>query len=196
MSSHEGSGTTEPGLALEEQQALLEVARSSIEHGLRHFRPLPVQAAAHSERLRREAASFVTLKLRGRLRGCVGALEPRYPLVIDVAESAFGAAFRDPRFDALGPSELEALEVSISVLSPLERLDVTSEAALVETLRPGLDGLLLREAGRQGTFLPAVWADLEDPRKFVREVKRKAGLPDDYWSSTLEVCRYSVESFS
>ena len=64
----------------------------------------------------------------------------------------------------------------------------------METLRPGLDGLLLREAGRQGTFLPAVWADLGDPRKFVREVKRKAGLPDDYWSSTLEVSRYTVES--
>ena len=194
MPSPDPSGAPEPGLDTEQRRTLLDVARRSIEHGLRHFRALPVTADEHAEALRRRAASFVTLELCGRLRGCVGALEPRHPLVVDVAESAFGAAFRDPRFEPLAPPDLPDLEISISVLSPLERLVVPSEDALVEILRPGVDGLLLREGGRQGTFLPVVWTDLEDPRRFVREVKHKAGLPSDYWSPTLEVSRYTVES--
>jgi AMMECR1 domain-containing protein len=61
-------------------------------------------------------------------------------------------------------------------------------------LRPGVDGLILEEGGRRGTFLPAVWESLPEPRAFLRELKRKAGLPADHWSDTLRAHRYTVES--
>jgi AmmeMemoRadiSam system protein A len=175
---------------------LLDVARASIEHGIRHGRALRVDPAAHPESLREVRATFVTLRREGRLRGCVGSLEAQQPLVSDVAESAWGAAFRDPRFERLGAEELPGLEVSIAVLGPLEPLRVASEAELVAKLRPGVDGLLLREGRLRGTLLPAVWQHVPDAGDFVREVKRKAGLPVDHWSASLEILRYEVESIS
>ena len=136
------------------------------------------------------------LAVDGRLRGCVGSLQARLPLVADVAQSAFAAAFRDTRFAPLGPAEADDLDIHISILSPLEPLVVASEAELLETLRPGVDGLVLCEGALRGTFLPAVWERLPDPRQFVQELKRKAGLQGDYWSPTLELQRYTVESIS
>ena len=95
---------------------------------------------------------------------------------------------------SLSVEQLGELDVHISVLSPLEPLEVDSEASLIASLRPKLDGLVVREGERLGTFLPAVWESLPDPRAFVEEVKRKAGLPADYWSSSLRFFRYTVES--
>jgi AmmeMemoRadiSam system protein A len=177
-----------------ERRALLDVAHASIEHGIRHGRALRVDPTAYPEALREVRATFVTLYREGRLRGCVGTLEARQPLVADVAESAWGAAFRDPRFEGLRHGELAGLEISISVLGSLEPLRAASEAELVARLRPGVDGLLLREGPRRGTLLPAVWRHVSDARDFVREVKRKAGLPEDHWSVALEAFRYEVES--
>jgi AmmeMemoRadiSam system protein A len=116
------------------------------------------------------------------------------PLVADVARSAFGAAFRDNRFPPLEASELEQLEIHISILSPLEPLSAPDEKALLEAIRPGIDGIVVRDGARQGTFLPAVWESLSEPAEFWRELKRKAGLPLDAWSSRWEIFRYTVES--
>ena len=132
----------------------------------------------------------------GSLRGCIGELEARQPLVVSVAETAFKSAFRDPRFAPLAESELEVLAIEISILSPLEPLDVRSEEELLQRIRPGVDGLVLRKGRAQGTYLPSVWAALPDPREFVAELKRKAGLTRSHWSSDLEVSRFSVESIS
>jgi AmmeMemoRadiSam system protein A len=111
-----------------------------------------------------------------------------------VAENAFSAAFQDSRFKPLNSSQLPELDIHISVLSPLERLHVDSEASLIEQTRPKIDGLLLREGTHTGTFLPAVWKNLTDARVFVEELKRKAGLPADYWSETMEFYRYTTET--
>jgi AmmeMemoRadiSam system protein A len=177
-------------------RALLEVARSSIESGLRTGRPLAPDPLSYPEPLRAVRASFVTLHRDAELRGCIGGLEPLRPLVADVAEHAFAAAFRDPRFAPLVEEELAGLAVSISVLSTLEPLAVASEDELLAWLRPGVDGLVLEANGRRGTFLPAVWESLPDPRTFLRELKRKAGLAPDFWSEALRVRRYTVESVS
>jgi hypothetical protein len=182
--------------ARDERRALLDVARASIEHGIQRGGALRVDPAAYPEALREVRATFVTLHREGRLRGCVGTLEAQQPLVADVAESAWGAAFRDPRFERLRVGELPGLEVSISVLGALEPLCAESETELVAQLRPGVDGLLLREGRLRGTLLPAVWQHVPDARDFVREVKRKAGLPEHHWSAELEVFRYEVESIS
>jgi AmmeMemoRadiSam system protein A len=173
---------------------LLDVARESIRSGALRGRPLRPDPAAYPEPLRALRASFVTLERDGALRGCMGGLEAVRPLVSDVAEHAFAAAFRDPRFPPLAGAELDCVEVKLSILSPLEPLCFASEQELLSQLRPGVDGVLL-EAGRQrGTFLPAVWEQLPDPREFLRQLKRKAGLAPDFWSTLVAVHRYTVES--
>jgi hypothetical protein len=192
----EGHAARRGTRAPDERRALLDVAHASIEHGVQRGGALRVDPAAYPEALREVRATFVTLRREGRLRGCVGTLEAQQPLVADVAESAWGAAFRDPRFERLRAAELEGLEISISVLGALEALRVASEEELIAKLRPGVDGLLLREGGLRGTLLPAVWQHVPEARDFVREVKRKAGLPDDHWSASLEILRYEVESIS
>jgi AmmeMemoRadiSam system protein A len=137
----------------------------------------------------------VTLRHSGALRGCVGALDPLRALVCDVAHNAYGAAFRDSRFPALRADELAELKLQISVLSPLEPLDVHSEQALLARLEPGVDGLVLADGERRGTFLPSVWEQLPSAPDFLRELKRKAGLPAQGWSPAYRVWRYTTESF-
>jgi AmmeMemoRadiSam system protein A len=175
---------------------LKDVARRSIEHGVRTGRPLAVEPEAFPPELREKRASFVTLRRNGALRGCIGTLEQDLPLVVSVAENAFKAAFRDPRFPPLREAELPEIEIHISILTPLERMQVASEDDLVAKLRPGIDGVVLQQGARRGTFLPSVWEELPDTAQFVRQLKRKAGLPAEYWSDDIEVWRYTADSNS
>ncbi|MGD2082377.1 MAG: AmmeMemoRadiSam system protein A [Chromatiales bacterium] len=183
-------------LGPEQRVTLLSVARESIAHGIERGRPLPVERAAFDPVLRERRASFVTLQQGGKLRGCIGHLEARQPLVADVAENAFSAAFRDPRFQPVGAAEVDALEVHISVLGSPVPLEFRSEDELVAQLRPGVDGLILEDGPYRGTFLPSVWESLPHPRVFLAHLKTKAGLPAGYWSDSLRVLRYRTESFS
>ena len=176
------------------RMALLDVARRSIESGVRTGAPINVEPGDFSPELRELRATFVTLRRADKLRGCVGALVASRPLVVDVAHSAFAAAFRDSRFLALGAAELDDLEIHISVLSALEPLPVRDEADLLGQIHPGVDGLVLRDGAHQGTFLPDVWQNLPEPSNFLRELKRKAGLPVDSWSESWEVLRFAAES--
>lgn len=176
-----------------DRQALLEYARHAIERGLVGER-LKVQVKEFSATLQAPGASFVTLKIERELRGCIGTLEAQRPLILDVVSNAYSAAFRDPRFPALTRAEFPVLDVHISVLSEPQPMVVESEAELLAQLRPGIDGLVLEEGYHRGTFLPAVWEQLPEPREFVRHLKRKAGLPADYWSPALRVSRYTVVS--
>ncbi|MCG8429167.1 MAG: AmmeMemoRadiSam system protein A [Chromatiales bacterium] len=174
---------------------LLEIAITSIKHGLEQERPLPLDPNDYSEELQVERACFVTLHREGNLRGCIGSLEATQPLVADVAENAFSAAFRDPRFDRLTKTELTGLEIHISVLTPSTPMRFNSEAELLRQIRPGIDGLILTEGSRRGTFLPSVWDALPEPTTFLQQLKRKAGLPGDYWSEKIEIARYQTLSF-
>ncbi len=171
---------------------LLELARSSIRHGLELGRSLEVDPSEYPPDLRALRATFVTLTRSNALRGCTGSLEARRPLVADIAHNAYASAFADPRFPPLTSPEFEQLEVHLSILSDLERLHVDSEAALIAQLRPSVDGVVLREGELLGTYLPDVWDSLPDAHRFVQELKRKAGLSADYWSPTLELYRYTV----
>lgn len=178
------------------RQTLLRVARDSIQNGLREGRPLRVRAQDFNDELQAVRASFVTLDRLGQLRGCIGHLEAYLPLVEDVAENAFAAAFRDPRFPPLAASELADLEIHISVLTPAEPMSFDSEADLLRQLRPGVDGLILQDGLARGTFLPSVWESLPEAEDFWRHLKLKAGLPENHWSDSLKVYRYQTESFS
>jgi hypothetical protein len=177
-----------------DKQLLLETAYRAIDFGLTHRRELDLPEAEYPERLRAAAATFVTLRHRGRLQGCVGTTRALRPLIRDVAHNAYHAAFHDHRFPVLVREQLGALEVHISLLSPLERLSVVSEEDLLRQLRRGVDGLVLEEADYRATFLPAMWEQLRDPLEFVRQLKEKAGLPGDYWSPGLSAFRYTAET--
>ena len=146
--------------------------------------------------LQQEGASFVTLHLRGRLRGCIGSLVARRPLVEDVRDNALAAAFHDFRFPPLTALEFSDIDISVSVLGAAESLSVDSEADAVQQLLPGLDGVILDFQGRRGTFLPQVWQQLPNAGEFLAQLKRKAGLPPDFWHPNIRLSRYRVQEYA
>jgi hypothetical protein len=179
---------TDPDLG----RALLTIARSAIGAELR----LRSIANASHAALAQPAATFVTLKLADDLRGCIGSLKALRPLGVDVRENAIAAAFRDPRFPPLAVAEYEAVSVEVSLLSADERLSVRDEADLLTRLRPNVDGLVLEYGRHRATFLPQVWESLPEPRDFLVALKRKAGLPGDFWSPQVSVTRYGVTKWA
>ena len=178
-----------------EQQQLLQLARASISHQLRHTTELPVQDDDYPPHLRELRACFVTLKMGTQLRGCIGGMVPTQPLVIEVAARACDAAFHDPRFTPVQANEFDQLTIHISVLNPMEPVAFTNREDLLHQLRPGIDGLLIEDGPYHGTFLPAVWESLPNRENFLKQLMLKAGLPSDYWSSTLRIHRYTCSNF-
>lgn len=176
------------------QQLLLNLAKQSIQQGLQTGRPLKVNRSDYSPELLEPRATFVTLNIDHELRGCIGVLEAFRPLVTDVAENAFAAAFKDPRFPALTAEEFDQLDIHLSILSPAVPLVFSSEQDLLAQLKPGVDGLILQDGYHRGTFLPSVWETLQTPQQFLRHLKQKAGLAPNYWSDKLQVYRYQTET--
>ncbi len=180
----------------DEKEILLQTVRDSINYGLSYHTPMPIELSQYPKTLQQARASFVTLHLNHQLRGCIGSLQAHQPLIQDVAHNAFSAAFLDSRFYPVTPQEYELLTFDISVLSTATPITFKSEQDLIRQLRPGIDGLILTDAGHRGTFLPAVWEELSDPKEFLNHLKIKAGLSQGYWSDTLQIERYTVESIA
>ena len=178
------------------RETLLEIARSSIQHGLDHGKALEVDTADYPDELQAERACFVTLQIAGELRGCIGHLQAMQPLIDDVAENAWAAAFQDPRFAPLSQAEYPRLEIHISVLSPPQAMTFTSQQNLLAQIRPGIDGLILEDGYRRGTFLPSVWKSLPEASDFLAHLKLKAGFPANYWSDKIRISRYTSESIT
>lgn len=178
-------------LAPDEEDAAFAHAWASVRARLRGDAPLPTPVGG---RLGQRQGCFVTLHHRGELRGCIGTLEHRTALGDAVGRYAAAAAFDDRRFAPLTEAELAGLEMDISLLGPIERVLVDSEAQLCEQLRPGTDGLVLTSGGRRGTLLPGVWEQVRSPVDFVRGVKAKAGLAADAWPDDLVAHRYTASS--
>lgn len=162
----------------DDQAHLLGVAAGAIRGGLAGAGDDELSFAAAGG-LAPHGASFVTLKVADRLRGCIGSLEPRRPLHEDVARNAWAAAFRDPRFPPLSSREFEGLWLGVSVLSEATSIAFSDQADLIETLQVGVDGLIIEGAGRRAVFLPDVWDTLRDPKVFLTHLRDKAGLPDN-----------------
>jgi AmmeMemoRadiSam system protein B/AmmeMemoRadiSam system protein A len=176
-------------IAIEEAgKALLRIARNEIEKRLSAEKS-SVETAAW---LRQYGATFVTLTKNGALRGCIGSLRPARPLGEDVAENALGAAFRDPRFQAMTAAEWPQCAIEVSLISSPKPLRFADEADLLAQIVPGKDGLILELDGRRSTFLPQVWASLPDKRLFVRELAKKAGLAADTRLGRCKISRYRV----
>ncbi len=138
-------------------------------------------------------ATFVTLTLHGRLRGCIGSILPRRALIDDVIENARAAALQDPRFEPLSPAELEEVDIEVSLLSVPQPLPWRDVDDLRARIRPGIDGVVLRFDGRQATFLPSVWRQLPDFDVFFSHLCQKAGLPADCLRLHPDIFTYQAE---
>jgi AmmeMemoRadiSam system protein A len=179
----------------EEGHYLLALARATIAETV--GAPVPALPEPPPARLTAPGAVFVTLRTRhGDLRGCIGSLEARRPLVEDVRENAIAAALRDPRFPPVKAAELNDLTVEVSVLTAPEPLDFDGPDDLLQKLRPNVDGVLIERGWNRATFLPQVWEQLPAPEEFLGNLCYKAGLPPNAWRwPDLEVSIYQVEKF-
>ena len=182
----------------ENKKFLLELARKAIKYYLETGRRLDVSPAeVPSEKLVEDGACFVTLKINGELKGCIGSLEAHRPLFFDVVENALAAAFGDPRFMPLQKEEFSKVKISISVLSKPEHFPVKGPGDLLEKLVPGKHGLILEKGINRATFLPCVWDELPEKEKFLSHLSMKAGLAPDGWKDPeVKFYVYGAEEFS
>lgn len=175
-------------MSTEQGKILLPIARAAIASALGAPRADDESAPWLAE----PGACFVTLTQHGELRGCIGSLVARQPLLEDVKGNAVAAALRDPRFPPLCLAELDITEVEISLLSAATPLHFDDEAHALAQLRPHVDGIIFEFAHWRSTFLPQVWESLPHPQQFLAQLKRKAGLSGDFWAPGVKLSRYSV----
>ena len=182
-------------LSAGDKACLLELIWQVIDQGLTRGR-LVLPQPPESEALLTPAACFVTLHKADELRGCIGRVDASDPLWQCACENAYSAAFKDRRFAPLQDDERDALNLEISILSPLVPIDNQGEGALRSTLRPNVDGLLMDDGQRRALFLPSVWQSLPAPRDFVDALKQKGGWPQDYWRDSITLHRFTTEVIS
>ena len=171
---------------------LLPIARAAI---ARVF-DLPYATDETAPWLAEHGACFVTLTQNGELRGCIGTLQAHRPLLADVKSNAVSAAMHDPRFMPLSAEELDITTVEISLLSPTTAMDVRDEADALAQMRPNGEGILFEYGRYRSPFLPQVLEQLPQPRQFMAHLRRKAGLPDDFWDDGVKLSRYTVTKWS
>ncbi len=172
----------------EQGSILLAVARDAIARQLGAAGvPYDTPAWLHDP-----GASFVTLTQQGQLCGCIGSLQAWRPLGEDVQANAVAAALHDPRFAPLTAAELSITRIEVSLLSAATAMQFESEQQVLAQLRPGVDGVVLQYGSARGTFLPQVWESLPQPADFLAQLKRKAGLPADFWHEDIALSRYTV----
>lgn len=180
----------------DEKRILLEIARQALEGGVRGQTLPALNLQTLPPRLQAFGASFVTLTINGNLRGCIGALEPYQSLVEDVREHAIAAALQDFRFPAVCLEELPHIKLEISYLTVPAPLEYCSPEDLLARLRPGIDGVVIRDGSHRATFLPQVWEKLPDTASFLDHLCYKMGAAPDLWRRKhLDVLVYQVEEF-
>ena len=193
--------TSSPPFLTEEQgKQLVRLARKALTDRLD-----PEQAGTAAETtdpadddpaLQTVCGTFVTLKLKGELRGCIGNLSAQEPLTDSVRHNAVNAAIHDPRFSPLTAEELARVRIEVSVLTAPRPLQYHGKEELLDRIRPGVDGVTLRKGCCCATFLPQVWEKLPDPADFLDNLCYKMGAAPDLWRKKhLDVLVYQVEEF-
>ena len=179
-----------------EKQTLLSLAREALDSSVHGKSLPPVDETRLTAMLRADGASFVTLTINDRLRGCIGALQAYQPLYIDVREHAVAAALEDYRFPPVRPSELAKIHIEVSRLTSPQTLIYRDSADLIEKLQPGIDGVILRDGPRRATFLPQVWDQIPSKEEFLGHLCVKMGAAPNQWKyKHLDVQIYQVEEF-
>lgn len=180
----------------QEKKQLLIIARKAISAAVNREPVQSIPFDSLSPNLSERGASFVTLKLNGNLRGCIGTLEAYQPLAQDVQEHAIAAALQDFRFPPVKSHELVHIEIEISHLTVPDKLEYNQPDELLTRLRPGIDGVILDDGYRKATFLPQVWEQLPDPAEFLSHLCMKMGASQNFWrNQILNVMTYQVEEF-
>ena len=175
----------------ESGKILLHIARAAISNALN----IPRTADESASWLNEPGACFVTLTQNGQLRGCIGSLAAHRSLLNDLKSNAVSAALYDPRFIPLTAQELKNTKIDISLLTLPQPMQFKDEADARAQLRPGIDGVVFEFGHHRSTFLPQVWEQLPSPREFMAHLKRKAGLPEDFWAADVLLSRYRVTKF-
>jgi AmmeMemoRadiSam system protein A len=196
MYNHQDSQNLSP----EQGQLLVRLARQTLSEHLSKKIPQheidSLNAALTDPCFTASCGTFVTLTIDGKLRGCIGNLTSNESMVSGVRRNAVNAAFHDPRFSPLSPSELDRVSIEVSILSEPRPMDYRDAADLLQKMRPHIDGVILRKGIASATFLPQVWEQLPQPQDFLTHLCQKAGLAADAWQhSKLEVSTYQVQYF-
>lgn len=189
-----------PDLGEEQGRLLVKLARHTIMEKLGRNPPDSesnmLEMALQDKGFQSQCGTFVTLKIHGQLRGCIGNLTSTESISDGVKRNAVNAAFHDPRFPPLSDDELDQAEIEVSILTGPQPLEYRDEDDLIEKLRVNIDGVIIRKGHASATFLPQVWEQLPRPEDFLTHLCMKAGLPSDAWkSSELEVLTYQVQYF-
>lgn len=145
--------------------------------------------------LAQQGATFVTLTLHGRLRGCIGSIIAHQSLIDDLISNAHSAAFRDPRFSPLSAEEFKEIDIEVSLLTPPMEVTYSDADELIRIIRPNIDGVILRMGNHQATFLPQVWEELKDFESFFAHLGLKAGIGNDPLSYHPDIYTYQVEKY-
>lgn len=183
-------------LTEEEGKYLLSVARATIDGALSKGKEEIGSEPMVSEKFSERRGTFVTLTINHNLRGCIGHIIPQESLIEGIRVNAVNAAFRDPRFRPLSKGEWERVQIEISILTEPRPLAYSGGEDLLEKLRPGIDGVIIKKGLYQATFLPQVWEQVPDKKEFLAHLCMKAGLDHDAWrKEELEVSVYQVQAF-
>lgn len=179
-----------------DKELILSIAKQAIQDSFDYTDTLDIKKLSSKDTsLLDNGASFVTLNLDGNLRGCIGSLIARRPLVEDIIYNANSAAFRDPRFPKLTREEFEKVEIEISILSEPQEIAYSDIEDLQSKITPMQDGVILQLGSNQATFLPQVWEELPQFETFFGHLLHKAGLPMDSFTHHPTIYTYQVEKF-
>jgi AmmeMemoRadiSam system protein A len=183
-------------LTIEEKKVLLREARKALEFGVAGTPLEELDLDVFPQKLQEPGASFVTLTKGGQLRGCIGTLEAYQPLIEDVREHTVAAALNDYRFPPVNPGELADLSIEVSRLSSPRALDYKDSDDLLKKIRPGIDGVVIKDGIQRATFLPQVWEKISSPEEFLNHLCAKLGAAPDLWRrKKLDFLIYQVEEF-
>ena len=177
------------GFSTKEKEKLKEIARTSIEAAVQGKRPS--EPTNITKKLKEPFGIFVTINKHGNLRGCIGRIIGDQPLYLSCQQMARAAALEDPRFPPVTQDELNSVEIEISVLTPLQKIEKKEDIVI------GRDGLLIRKGMYSGLLLPQVAAEYGwDVDEFLVQTCIKAGLPtDSLKAKDVEIYRFSAEVF-
>lgn len=183
-------------LTEKEGRYLLSLARKTIDAKIFNLEARVEDVSLDSNKFVVRRGTFVTLTIEGSLRGCIGNIIPQESLIEGVKANAVNAAFGDPRFRPLSIKEWEKVKIEISILTDPKSLDFSDKDDLLEKIRPGIDGVIIKKDYHQSTFLPQVWEQLPGKKEFLNHLCLKAGLDGDEWEKEkLEVSTYQVQAF-
>ncbi|MDO5552555.1 MAG: AmmeMemoRadiSam system protein B [Planctomycetia bacterium] len=187
-------GSAETFLKQHYSRYILETVRHNIESELNRGRPLTRgELGVIPAVMERDGACFVTLHLNGNLRGCIGSIQSRGPLIDDLLANSWNAAFGDPRFPPITQQEWKDISLDVSLLTPSWPIQFRTQEEMLAQIEPFRHGLIIADRGHRAVFLPSVWEQLPEKEAFLAHLKVKAGMPRDHFSPTFEARLFTSE---